>query len=347
MAERLASIVGTDWFWMDVLCVDQRNKGARIAITQHIPTIFRYSRQTILISDSTGFRNCCTTALGIPPQQLPVDYFHEGCQYRKRLVEHYQRVHNHDVFLDGIISRLWPYQEIILSDRIQCVRVDISDDTPNETYTYGQGISSLINSLRMVCVAWASYGSSLGIDSNFRSQAPQKLLRAYLHSDTASRTPASKSPPRFPAYDGFQMQIGSTRRTTKSRDFILAIMPQYAFYTVPANAKAMTFAQLFVDAFRQLEAKCDFLELSPNVMGTLDLEKGIVLALHHVIPEVIVLGELVKLLYGSSRVGYPYLAVPYRTSCPPVRFGSCSIVSSANRTYITPIRYGTVYLLAK
>lgn len=300
MADRLASIVGTDWFWMDVLCVDQRNKDARIAITQHIPTIFRYSRQTILISDSTGFRNCCTKALGIPPEQLPVDYFYEGCQYRNRLVEHYQKVRDHDVFLDGmIISR--PYQEIILSDRIQCVRADISDDTPNETYTYGQDITSVINSLRMVCVAWASYGSSLGIDSNFRSQVPQKLLSAYLHSGTASRTPASKSPPRFPAYDGFQMQIGSTRRTTKSRDFILATMPQYAFYKVPTNAKAMTFAQLFLDAFRQLEAKCDFPELSPNVMATLDLEKGIVL--HHVMPEAIVLGDLVKLLYGSRLDG--------------------------------------------
>ena len=303
MAERLASIVGTDWFWMDVLCVDQRNKDARTAITEHIPTIYRHARRTILISESTGFRNCCTKALGISPEQLPVDYFDEGCQYRKRLVEHYKRVHNNDVFLDGITSRLWPYQEIILSDSIQCVRADIPDGTPNKAYTFGHDISNVLNSLRMVCVAWASYGSPRDIDSNFRNETPRTLLWAYLHSGTALRTPASKSPPRFPIYDGFQMQIGSTRRTAKSRDFILATMPQYAFYKVPANAKAMTFAQLFVDAFQQLGAECDFLELSPNLMGPLDLEKGIVSALHHVIPEARVLGDLVKLLYGPRLDG--------------------------------------------
>jgi hypothetical protein len=39
--------------------------------------------------------------------------------------------------------------------------------------------------------------------------------------------------------------------TTKARDFILALLPQYPFYHVPNNAKALTFFELFLDLVRQ------------------------------------------------------------------------------------------------
>src|SRR2546423_1330958 len=62
--KRLPRIVGTKWFWMDVLCVNQGNKEARIAVTQHIPTIFRLAQKTIVVRNSTGFRDCCSQAFG-------------------------------------------------------------------------------------------------------------------------------------------------------------------------------------------------------------------------------------------------------------------------------------------
>jgi hypothetical protein len=37
------------------------------------------------------------------------------------------------------------------------------------------------------------------------------------------------------------------RYTAKPREFILAIMPQRHWYTVPSNAKSMTFGKLFFD----------------------------------------------------------------------------------------------------
>ena len=40
IVEQLPSLVGADWFWMDVLCVNQCDKAARVAVTQHIPNIF-------------------------------------------------------------------------------------------------------------------------------------------------------------------------------------------------------------------------------------------------------------------------------------------------------------------
>ena len=59
--ERLPSIVGNEYFWMDILCVDQRNKDARIAVTQHIPKIFRSAKRTVVIRNSERLRDCCSS----------------------------------------------------------------------------------------------------------------------------------------------------------------------------------------------------------------------------------------------------------------------------------------------
>jgi hypothetical protein len=44
------------------------------------------------------------------------------------------------------------------------------------------------------------------------------------------------------------------QRTTKARDFILAITPQFSFYMIPKDAKDMTFSAIFCDCIRQLAA---------------------------------------------------------------------------------------------
>jgi len=43
-----ASIVGHNYIWMHVLCVDQLDKAARVAVTQNIPTIFRQGQRAIV-----------------------------------------------------------------------------------------------------------------------------------------------------------------------------------------------------------------------------------------------------------------------------------------------------------
>ena len=54
---QLQSIVGSHYFWMDVLCIDQRNREERIAVTQHIPAIFRFAQTTIVVKDDRGLRH--------------------------------------------------------------------------------------------------------------------------------------------------------------------------------------------------------------------------------------------------------------------------------------------------
>ena len=48
LVEQLPSIVGHNYLWMDVLCVDQHDKAARVAVTQNIPTIFRQAQRAIV-----------------------------------------------------------------------------------------------------------------------------------------------------------------------------------------------------------------------------------------------------------------------------------------------------------
>jgi len=44
---------------MDVLCVDQRDKEARVAVTQYIPRIFRHAQRTVFVKDEAAIQSCC------------------------------------------------------------------------------------------------------------------------------------------------------------------------------------------------------------------------------------------------------------------------------------------------
>src|SRR5579859_353349 len=49
LRERMPELVGDGFFWMDILCIDQCDRAARVAVTQYIPAIFRRAQKTIAI----------------------------------------------------------------------------------------------------------------------------------------------------------------------------------------------------------------------------------------------------------------------------------------------------------
>src|SRR5947207_11729959 len=61
---RLPFIVGEQYFWMDILCVDQRNERADFDVPKQISIIFRDAQRTVIIRDGTGFQKCCIKAAG-------------------------------------------------------------------------------------------------------------------------------------------------------------------------------------------------------------------------------------------------------------------------------------------
>jgi hypothetical protein len=87
------------------------------------------------------------------------------------------------------------------------------------------------------------------------------------------------------------------RMTTHSRDFILAIMPQYEFYKVPETAKDMSFGELFVDCFQQgRKAGWDLhpLVFLPGVRSECCHE----FSATDNVPELIYLGDMTRLFLG-------------------------------------------------
>jgi hypothetical protein len=118
---RLPSIIGDNYFWMDIMCVDQRNQGANISVPKHIPPIFRHAERTLILRDGAGFRDCCIQAVGdFDSWSLTEDEEHTTA--RCRLADHCQTVHASECLNEGVLSRLWVYQEVLLSDNIQFVR---------------------------------------------------------------------------------------------------------------------------------------------------------------------------------------------------------------------------------
>lgn len=88
ISERLTAPVGDDFFWMDILCAEQGDACFRIAVTQHIPTIFKSAIKTIVIKDGYGPRRCCIQAAGNIQQWFARA---DGC--RQRLFDHYTSLH--------------------------------------------------------------------------------------------------------------------------------------------------------------------------------------------------------------------------------------------------------------
>ena len=252
---------------MDILCVDQRNADARVAVTQHIPSIFRAAKKTIVIRESIGFRDCCVEAAGrsrtfmgksrvgrTPDDQSSDIDFSDGEDGRRKLRRHLRLEHKEEHFDDGVLSRLWPLQEIVLSDEVQFVRCEaVATDRLPKPFLKVNEPHDLVSSLSTLTVAWDTYG--LDNDTNMWHRigtGKWDFVHAYFHLGKVSRTCIRNKTAQTPRARDILLHLTSTRHTSKPRDFILAIMPQYAFYRVPKDARKMTFSELFLECCRQL-----------------------------------------------------------------------------------------------
>lgn len=289
IVEQLSSIVGEDAFWMDILCVNQRDRDARIAVTQHIPTIFRQAQRTIVIRDGTGFGNCCAEALGDRE-----NYLGDGKALQSLIIDHYGEMHRHPklVFTEGAFSRAWILQEILLSDTIQFVRASGSQK-------YGERLSS-------VHEAWADLNQLAGIWAHRSRSAPsihKEVISAFVYGfmncSTVSRLVADVPNIVHNVSDDITMFWSSGRETSKARDFILAVMPQYEFYKMPIDTKRLTFGQLFVDAYRQIVLAEERGYLAPLLTAHIDIEQLESIATSN-IPEPRNLSEFARLLCGAT-----------------------------------------------
>jgi Heterokaryon incompatibility protein (HET) len=258
IAEVLPGIVKEDYFWMDILCVDQRDKEARIAITQYIPRIFRHAQRTIFVKDDGEIQSCCA-------QAMEFNSMAEDNSLREMLMVHREQAHPGQYIDERMLTRLWILEETVLSNTIQFVNGRSNNPIEPMKSTAASGIvredttiqvttTRFILKLREIAKAWAGayhpWESTPKLAVVTDSLA---FIRGYFENSTIQRSGVNVRPLHpFPEAHTFYAHIFSTRRTSKSRDFILATMPQYSFYRVPTNAKGLSFGQLFKDCVCQL-----------------------------------------------------------------------------------------------
>ena len=160
IADRLPSIVGGSYFWMDVLCVDQRDDEARVAITQLIPLIFREAKLTIVIQEGTGFRNCCIRLID------NFSWLYSAEDHDLSTLElHYDTNHTDEMFCEGALTRLWLLQEMLLSDTIRFVRCEQEAVVRKRTTTmlpFREDILEPLRDLSILSIAWSMYGDPDG-----------------------------------------------------------------------------------------------------------------------------------------------------------------------------------------
>ncbi|KAJ6506572.1 hypothetical protein C8R45DRAFT_1175626 [Mycena sanguinolenta] len=224
----LPNVIENTWFWMDILSVDQRDGEARVAVTQHIPSIFRAAIKTVADED--------------------ID-FTEGMDGRQKLVLHLQQEHAEEDIEDGVLSRLWPLQEIMMSNCVHFVKCKPVASTGAATRTArstGQGYD-LVGSLSTLALGWDTFGSKAETSLWHRlGTGKWEFLDAFFLCRETRRGSDIAEIPKLPLARDLCIHLTSMRRTSKPRDFILAIMPQYGFYRVPENARRMTFTQLYM-----------------------------------------------------------------------------------------------------
>ena len=301
IATELRRIVNGSYFWMDILCVDQSNKGARIAITQLIPDIFRNAERTIFVRDGDGARECCASAL-------------DDCSSSRfsSFSSHWMNFHRNELPEERVLSRLRVFQETILSDTIEFVSCDNVAQAYPELSEKDQRmeVDRFDKHFHSLADAWAASANGLS-----RELLSQKFKIAFLNNTTISRTtPTTKTYSTLLGHDDFAMQIDCARSASEPRDFILATAPHNGFYRVPENARHMTFSELFSDYIHQYEKEHGHrvrpLYTGESKLSLADLATGSLPASIPV-PEPTCLGDLVKLFQGpilAAHVDFLYTA---------------------------------------
>jgi hypothetical protein len=157
--------------------------------------------------------------------------------------------------------------------------------------------ANILTDLLDLSMAWAFQGHN-----PTGSSAPfVEFQHAFLNCTSVIRCPMNKRR-SVPHPAELYLHFNSPRQTSKSRDFILAIMPQYEFYRVPNAAKLMGFGQLFADCCNQLrQARSPADRMMAPLLAFGSSETCEVSATDN-IPQPTCLGDFIKLLGGGKPI---------------------------------------------
>jgi hypothetical protein len=162
------------------------------------------------------------------------------------------------------MERNWPLQELLLSNTVKfAVCEEVIDPTlPSRGRWEGMPASldttkarTTIFDLGSLAQTWVG-SSDRESDSTGRSEELdliEDFLAAFRFNGTVIRPSAREWNPNL--LDQLSRSSNNIRKSGKARDYILAVLPQFAWYRLPLNIKSMEFGQIYQDAMLQIEDK--------------------------------------------------------------------------------------------
>jgi hypothetical protein len=239
---RLPSIVGREYFWMDILCVDQYRREAVLRVPNHLPTIYRNAHCTVVIRDPTGFRDCCAQATGDTSS-----WFIEGEDTaRSRLAHHCRTVHQFECLAEGVLSRLWIIQEILLSDNIRFVRDEAEIISSGDEKYFPESDIAQIHRIEALAMAWGDY--VCGSTSNF-PETHSAFISAFLGSGFASRPPVGA----YTCLKSLKNSETVQARASVSKYYDVEHLPQGLLSIPSENAELNIMARVVTDRYPELD----------------------------------------------------------------------------------------------
>lgn len=257
--------VGTKPFWMDILTVDQTNKGAVTAITKSIPLLFRNASCTIVLRECDGFYDCCREA---------VEGFDDYGSFVDKMISHHPS-HDSHVRVESYLQRLWTLEECLLSRTVQftvgsnsrwLLRVPLLDasapahenlDSPQDAKDKDDPANAWYKSQVDTQIICDSLYTLACVFTGADEPDILAFLRAYINCSTIKKPSANQMDKAMDIFDGNlrTFHLSSPRASTKPRDYVLATMPQFPWYSVPTDAKKMSFGEIFQDLHTQASAR--------------------------------------------------------------------------------------------
>ncbi|KAK5716508.1 hypothetical protein LTR15_009399 [Elasticomyces elasticus] len=283
---------------------NQESAENRIAVTRIIPELYNRAQKTIVIRDGHGFRACYAEAVG----QLPT--LSEWAPGLQRWTKHWKSVHQLVLIREGILHRLWPLQECILSNNIQFVSEEPRNleeySTPDLINIFSGGENGATNvssdTLWTLSRALATYGTTRDASTQSVDRDQISFMRALLNNGSASRAVVGRSPFSTSIGHEFLLQNNSIRTTAKARDYVLSTLSQYDWYVAPSpqEVRQMGFTALYKDCYSQ--ARAARYAVIPRITSGMVGDTNGSLETSNV-PEPKCLGDFVKLFGLASAAG--------------------------------------------
>ncbi|OJD35242.1 het-domain-containing protein [Diplodia corticola] len=255
---RRPDICGAGWFWLDLFCIDQ-SPSSPIPISAQlmaIPAIYRSSSVVVILIESPVCSSWIEQATDVAEQSvLDTDVFgiEEAAHARKC---------PNLVLMDPWFDRLWTRQEglyamklrMIILNEVACARFSTAPAAPHDGDRWlseQQAVAKRDEVATFIADKLAYHGipDDGGIASECFYFDLMYKHRVDVTNYSGHAGPAASS--YMPIRDAWK----SNRRTSKARDYVLAVFPDIDGYRVPLNVRNLSFHQLLEDACEQVRIK--------------------------------------------------------------------------------------------